>query len=132
MANNRTVRTYKDIDLTFLPHPVTGDVVKRFDENAVKVSIINLITTMKYERPFHPELSSQATDLLFEPMDANLASIISQTVEEVIANHEPRGRVISVVTKPDFDGNGYVVDIQFQVNNMPAPLSIQTFLQRVR
>lgn len=128
----RYTRIFKDLDLTFTPHPVTGDIVKRYDENAIKMSIINLILTQKYERAFHPEISSRATDLLFEPFSLNIASVISQTIREVIKNHEPRGQIVSISTDADSDENGYKITIRFKVNNQPEPLTIETFLRRVR
>ncbi|MFV2014666.1 MAG: GPW/gp25 family protein, partial [Candidatus Heimdallarchaeota archaeon] len=110
----------------------TGDVVKRYDENAIKLSIINLILTRKYERPFHPELSSRANDLLFDPISKSVGTIIAATVKEVIRNHEPRGQIISVKVDPDSSQNAYRVDIRFRINNQPEPINIQTFLYRVR
>ena len=128
----RKIRTFKDIDLTFIPHPVTGDVVKRYDENAIKLSIINLILTQKYERPLQPELSSKVVNMLFEPLNTGIAGIISKTVKEVITNFEPRGRIVSVFTDPDENKNGYKVYIEFRIINQVEPIRINTFLRRVR
>ena len=36
-------RTFSDLDLNFIANPVTGDVYKKFDENAIKASIKNLV-----------------------------------------------------------------------------------------
>ena len=58
-ANNsskRNNRRYRDIDLNFGINPVTNDIAKVEDVNAVKRSVRNLIQTNFYERPFHPEL----------------------------------------------------------------------------
>ena len=68
-ANNsskRNNRRYRDIDLNFGRNPVTNDIAKVEDVNAVKRSVRNLIQTNFYERPFHPELGSGIRDLLFE------------------------------------------------------------------
>ena len=54
--SKKAVRTYTDLDLDFTRHPVTNDVVKIEDVNAVKRSVRNLVNTQFYERPFHPEL----------------------------------------------------------------------------
>ena len=53
--SKKSVRTYVDLDLDFTRHPVTNDVVKIEDVDAVKRSVRNLINTNFYERPFHPE-----------------------------------------------------------------------------
>ncbi|MCK5020945.1 MAG: GPW/gp25 family protein, partial [Candidatus Peribacteraceae bacterium] len=105
---------------------------KRYDENAIKLSIINLILTQKYERPLQPELSSKVVNMLFEPLNTGIAGIISKTVKEVITNFEPRGRIVSVFTDPDENKNGYKVYIEFRIINQVEPIRINTFLRRVR
>ena len=43
MANN--TRTFSDFDLNFTAHPVTGDIVLKTDESAIKQSVKNLLLT---------------------------------------------------------------------------------------
>ena len=64
--SKKSVRTYKDLNLDFARHPVTNDLVKIEDVDAIKRSVRNLINTNFYERPFHPELGCGVRDLLFE------------------------------------------------------------------
>ena len=64
--SKKSVRTYVDLDLNFTRHPVTNDVVKIEDVDAVKRSVRNLVNTQFYERPFHPEMGCGVRDLLFE------------------------------------------------------------------
>ena len=66
MAKN--TRNFSDIDLTFIANPVTGDLSKKYDENAVKQSIKNLVMTRNYERPFNSSIGSQIYNVLFEPI----------------------------------------------------------------
>ena len=63
--SKKSTRTYIDLDLDFTRHPVTNDVVKITDVEAVKRSVKNLINTQFYERPFHPELGCGVRDMLF-------------------------------------------------------------------
>jgi phage baseplate assembly protein W len=48
-------RIYKDMDLAFTANPVTGDLSKKLDVNAVKQSMKILMLTNFYERPFSPK-----------------------------------------------------------------------------
>ena len=57
---------WKDLDLLFRVHPVTGDVVTRTDVEAVKRSVRNIVLTNKYERPFKPNFGTSLRELLFE------------------------------------------------------------------
>ena len=77
-TKKKSTRTYVDLDLDFARHPVTNDIVKIEDVNAVKRSVKNLINTQFYERPFHPELGCGARDLLFE----NFTPMTSILLEE--------------------------------------------------
>ena len=38
-------RTFKDLDFSFTAHPVTKDISRKFDENAIKASVKNLVLT---------------------------------------------------------------------------------------
>ena len=64
MANN--TRTFSDFDLNFTAHPVTGDIVLKTDESAIKQSVKNLLLTRNFERPFHSEIGSPIRQLLFD------------------------------------------------------------------
>ena len=77
-------RTFSDIDLNFIPHPVTGDIVKKYDESAIKAAIRNLVLTSNYERPFHSEIGSQLRNLLFVPMSPITIQLIQNTFGQTI------------------------------------------------
>ena len=46
--SKKSVRTYKDLNLDFARHPVTNDLVKIEDVDAIKRSVRNLINTNFY------------------------------------------------------------------------------------
>ena len=58
-------REWSDLDLDFTKHPVTKDIVRKTNVEAVKRSVRNLILTNRYERPFHPEIDGGVTRHLF-------------------------------------------------------------------
>lgn len=125
-------REYRDLDLNFNIHPVKKDINKNVAERAVINSIKNLILTNRYERPFRPEISSNIRAMLFENLDIITASNLQREIQEVITNFEPRVRVIFVKVKPDFDNNGFSVDIEFLILNRTDPININFLLQRIR
>ena len=129
----RSSRVYKDLNLNFSINPVTSDVTTVTDVNAVKRSVRNLLLTNHYDRPFHPEIGSNVQALLFENFGPITANQLTRTIEEMIANFEPRARVESVECFPLQDRNTYDVRIYFYVENMPAELiEFQTLLEAVR
>ena len=130
--SKKAVRTYKDLDLDFTRHPVSNDVVKIEDVNAVKRSVRNLVNTQFYERPFHPELGCGARDLLFENYSPMTGIFIKRKIEEVLTNYEPRAKLSSINVDEQEDRNGISVEVNFYVLNLPNPVSVTTTLQRIR
>ena len=129
----RSSRVYKDLNLNFSINPVTGDVTTLTDVNAVKRSVRNLLLTNHYDRPFHPEIGSNVQALLFENFGPITGNQLTRTIEEMIANFEPRARVESVECFPLPDTNTYDIRIYFYVENMPAELiEFQTILEAMR
>ena len=129
----RSSRVYKDLNLNFTRNPVTGDVATVTDVNAVKRSIRNLVQLNTYEKPFRPEISGGVREMLFEPMSPVTAVVIARKIEDVITNFEPRARLVSVRTFPDFDRNAYEVSVEFFVVNTPTEIvDLSIMLERLR
>ena len=130
---SRNVRQYKDLDLFFNKKSVSKDIAKLTDIAAVKRSIRNLVLTNHYEKPFHPEIGSGVRDMLFEPMSALTAHVLTRKIEDVIENFEPRAKIIGVSAQPNLDRNEYQVTINFFVLNAPTELvDLTLFLERLR
>ena len=53
-----TFQTFKDLSISFKPHPVTGDVITKKDTAAIRQSVSNLLYTRKTERPFDSNLGT--------------------------------------------------------------------------
>ena len=86
----RTVRQFTDFSLLFNKHPSTADVVKKNDEEAIKQSLLNLLLTRNYERPFHPEIGCQINSLLFENFGPVTRNVMKQSIVDMIEKFEPR------------------------------------------
>lgn len=127
-----TPRDYVDLDLNFTVHPIRKDINKHRGVQAVTNSIKNLLLTIYYERPFHPEIGSNIRKMLFEPMDAITAADLQREIEQTINNFEPRAKVSRISVFTDFDNNGFKVDMEFYVVNRTDPITISFFLSRVR
>ena len=134
LSNNskRATRIYKDLDLDFGRNTVTNDVNKLTDVEAVKRSVRNLINTNHFERPFHPEIGGNVRALLFEPMTPLTALNLQRKIEEVLSNFEPRAKITQIIADPDIDRNGYRLEIRFYVIGIQNPITVETFLERLR
>ena len=127
-----TTRDFKDLDLSFNIHPIKKDVNKHTGEIAVINSVKNLVLTNHYERPFQPDLGSNVRRLLFENVDPIVAAQLEREISETITNFEPRVQVSKVVAIPSPDENSYKVELEFFVINLPNPVTISFFLERIR
>lgn len=125
-------RKFSDFNLDFTAHPVTGDVTKKLNENAISQSIRNLLLTSHYERLFNPDIGSNLKKYLFEPIDNITTSLIQDEIFRTLVNYEPRITVQSVVASPNYDEERYDVTVDFFVKNTTEPLTITFFLNRVR
>lgn len=130
MAKN--TRTFSDIDLNFGKHPVSHDITKKYDDYAIKQSIKNLILTRNYERPFHPEIGSPITALLFEPVSPVTAHTIKKVIEQTIVNFEPRVVLINVEVKFSPDNNAVYCSIVYRIINTSTPQTVTLTLKRTR
>ena len=130
--SKRSSRIYKDLNLGFQQNTATKDIQKLTDVEAVKRSVRNLINTNHYEKPFHPEIGSNLRAMLFENMTPTMNHVISKNIELLIINYEPRCRLVQVNTQPMFDRNGYSCQISFYVVNHPEPVTVESFLERLR
>jgi phage baseplate assembly protein W len=129
---SQEVREYKDLDLRFIPHPVTKDVVKRTGNAAIIGALKNLILTNIYEKPFQPEFGSRVRNLLFEDVSFIVANIIRTEIENTIANFEPRVSPESINVQAQPEENRYAITIRFFINNLEQPVTISMFLEKVR
>tara|TARA_Y100000287_G_scaffold28482_1_gene20210 strand:+ start:43 stop:435 length:393 start_codon:yes stop_codon:yes gene_type:complete len=128
-----TFQTFKDLSVTFKKHPVTDDLVTVKDKAAIVQSITGLLLTMKGERPFQPELGCDIKRILFEPLDYASAGTIKKEVKETLDRYEPRIRIDRIDCEPDFDNNGYSVELHYTiVGREDAPIAVEFILERTR
>ena len=132
MTTKAVNRIYSDLDLSFAAHPITGDVAKKYDVNAVKQSLKTLILTNYYERPFQPKLGSPVYGMMFENIDMITANSLKLRLELLINKYEPRVRSQQVDVVPMLDQNAFKVSIYFYVIGVKDPVSFSTILRRSR
>ena len=128
MAVNRTSRAFKDINLSFNPHPVTKDLTVLRNENAIKRSVRNLVQTIPTERFFNSILGSQVRDSLFGFVDFGTASVIEREIITTIENFEPRVDNLQVNVDPRPDTNEFEVNVLFDIIGQDFPTQDFSFI----
>jgi phage baseplate assembly protein W len=126
-------KRYSDLDLNFSPHPVSGDVGFKYDEEAVKRSIRNLVFMGIHDKPFHPEIRSEVRKLLFENFSSVTGFEIEREIEDIIKEHEPRAKLIDVSSVIQEDRNKMDITVVFKVVGFPdSTHNINLPLERIR
>ena len=128
-----TFQTFKDLSVTFKKHPVTDDLVAVKDKAAIVQAITGLLLTRKGERPFQPDLGCDIQDILFEPLDYASAGTIKQEIRNTLSRYEPRAFVEQLRCEPDFENNGYNVELQYTITGRDdIPVAVEFILERTR
>ena len=130
MATLRKI--YSDIDFTFKPLPVTGDIALSYDDQSVIRSVRNLLLTNFYERPFQPNLGSNVNAILFEMSDSLTSNILDNEIRTVIKNYEPRVKINQLIVTPSPDENSFNLSMSFFIGNNTKPTTVNLLLQRSR
>ena len=128
MAITRNSKAFKDISLTFVPHPVTKDLHVLINERAIVRSVRNLVETIPTERFFNSLLGTDIRGSLFENFSRNTAIIIEDQVRETINNFEPRVDNVRVEVDASVDTNTLDVKVLFDIIGLEAPTQSFTFI----
>ena len=128
MAIRRISRGFKDISLSFTPHPVTKDLTILKNENSIKKSVRNLVQTIPTERFFNSAIGSDVRDSLFEFVDFGTASVIQNQIQIVLENFEPRIENVTVEVQPKPDTYEFEVTVFFTIVGQDTPTQEFTFM----
>ena len=128
MAKQRTSRAFKDISLSFSPHPVTKDLPVLLNERAIVRSVRNLVETIPTERFFNSLLGTDIRDSLFENFHQSTVTVVEDQIRETIRNFEPRVGEIGVEIDMVPELNNVRVKVLFDIIGLEAPVQSFEFL----
>ena len=123
---------FVDLDLDFTRNPITNDVSLKFNDEAVKRSIRNIVLTNSGEKPYVPEFGGNIKASLFENFTPVNVVTLKGQLETSIRNFEPRANLLKIEVTPDIDSNRLVVSVVFETVNSPEPVTIDIPLERIR
>ena len=128
MALTRISRRFKDISLSFEPHPVTKDLPILTNQSAIIRSIRNLVQTIPNERFFNSTLGSNVRSSLFDFVDYATASVIEEQVKNIISNYEPRVEDVQITVNPSPDTNEFEIVVIFNIIGQEIPTQQYSFI----
>ena len=136
MPLERTSKPFKDISLSFVRNPATDDVTTLSNERSIARSIRNLVSTLRGERFFQPDLGCDVNNLLFENyLDLNSINVLEDEIRQTIEQYELRVELdsdsVTVIAEPD--NNEIAVKINFRIIGIEAqPQTLEFIFQPLR
>jgi phage baseplate assembly protein W len=128
MSISRVSRSFKDISLSFIPHPITKDLPILKNESAIRRSVRNIVETIPTEKFFNSSFGSDVYKSLFDFVDFGTASVIKDQIKTSILNFEPRVDNVNVKVFPRSDDNEFEVEIMFDVIGQEFPTQEYSFI----
>ena len=128
MAIQRKSRAFKDISLSFSPHPVTKDLPVLSNERAIVRSVRNLVETIPTERFFNSLLGTDIRDSLFKNFTNATVTIIEDQIRQTIGNFEQRVSNLAIEVDAIPDGNQINVKVLFDITGLDVPTQQFTFI----
>ena len=129
-ATNEVV--YRDFDLRFIAHPITGKLILKKNSDSVKQAVKNLILTNLTERPYRPLYGSSIRGQLFELFTPLTEDNIRSAIKTALSNYEPRVELLDIRFGGDPDRNSLEVTIIFRPVNSASPELLTINLERLR
>ena len=128
MATVRNSRAFKDISLSFSPHPVTKDLPVLINERAIVRSVRNLVETIPTERFFNSILGTDVRASLFDNFSRNTLFIIEDQIKQTISNFEPRVDNVKIEATSSPDNNNLDIKVIFDIVGLETPLQSFSFI----
>ena len=128
MAIIRKSRGFKDISLSFLPHPVTNDLPILLNERAITRSVRNIVETIPSEKYFDSLFGTDVRDSLFENFTNSTVTVLTDQIRTSINNYEPRVNNINLEVNAKPDLNAIEIVIFFDIVGLDIPTQSFSFL----
>lgn len=124
-------QVYSDFVHNFIPHPNTGQLTRKVNVDAVKMSLRNIILTNKYERLRNPRFGGNIRRYLFEQFGESTRSEMSLRIRNMIENYEPRAQISEIFIVENEDMNSINISILFYVSSNESQQQLDLTLYRV-
>jgi len=124
---------YSDIDLSFARLPSTDDIAKKIDLQAVKQSVVNIISTARGEVPFRPDFGCNLRAYLFEPFSEFTKAAAEDTIRLSLGAYEPRVIIDNITVSDDADSNALRITVEYTIKSPDNQSDVVSFLvERLR
>ena len=119
---------------------MSGDVAKKFDGDAIKQSVKNIVLTNTYERPWKPTMGCNIRNLLFEDIEFDFFETfqIQEKIKNQLGLYEPRITVenVSIATSDKYQDT-LNISISYKLKTItklsnPRTVIVKIAVKRIR
>lgn len=132
MATIKSSPIYSDLDLSFQPHPLTGDLVPKTNTDAIRRAVRTLFSLEPFDIPFDPNKQSGIKDYLFEPSSHLTEVAIKTRLEWIFKKLETRANLISMDVVASSDELGYNITVTYNIKSIMQADTFNFYVERVR
>jgi hypothetical protein len=117
-----------DLSYSFLPHPITGNVLLAKNEDAIKQSIKTLLFLNLYEKPYNTGINVGIKYFLFELMTVVDQQNLQDNIKNILETYETRIFTNDVVVSYNQDNNSIEIRIDYIIIGETAQPDTVTFI----
>jgi phage baseplate assembly protein W len=122
---------YSDLNLDFISHPLSLDVIPIRDESVIINNLRRIVLLRSGDIPFKSEYSG-LDEYLFMPLSVITAIEIRTRLNWLIEQLEPRVKITNIDVKENDMYDGYDIIIDYYIGKLNITNSITLFFSRTR
>lgn len=130
MAENKI---FSDLDLNFIPDPMTGDLKPLLNQEALKRSLRNALQMNAFDIPFNASIKSSVKNYLFEQNNQVSRTALVSELTWLTTKIEPRIEVQSIVVDVIASGlPGFNIAVTYKIKSTNQIDSFSVVIEKVR
>lgn len=128
----KEIINYSDVNLDFIPHPLTGNINPKINIDSIRQSIKVLFLLNTFDVPFNQSSFVNLRRYLFDNINHLTASNLVKRIEWTIKTFEKRVKFISAKVVPYDSDDGFEVTVTYQIKAINITDTFTQQFQRIR
>lgn len=127
MKNNSI---YSDLDLSFMPSPLTGDLHPKTNQEALKRAVRHMFQLNRFDVPFNSSIKCNAKQYLFEGNHQLQRAALEEELRWIAKKVDPRINITDVTIEGLQDKLN--ITVTYKVQSLNTQESFNFTVERVR
>lgn len=128
----KEIINYSDVNLDFIPHPLTGNLNPKINVDSIRQAIKVLFLLNPFDVPFNQSSFVNLRHYLFENINHLTISNMVKRIEWSIKTYEKRVKFISAKAVPFDSDDGFEVTVTYQIKALNITDTFTQQFQRIR